>query len=841
MSSLFSNNLKSNLFQRFTNIGYRTVFLIFLLLLGAICSFDCEKKPDDLVAPNDNLFPASPKNLKIRIDDSKIILSWEMTQTNGIHCYNVYKKDSIDEETTLIDSSFTMKYIDADVKNGNIYYYQVSAMNDEAYEGKKSEEVVAQPNIFSLKINNGEEYTNDRNVDLKLTAPENTKYMKIAGDTLFQNVSWENFSISKSWLLEKDDGEKNIYVIFKDAVDNETNSPAHDKIILDTQAIITEISENTSGQLKTPGQIIHFKLTANEVDGKAMIDIGQAKTGIALFDDGSNGDALQNDGIYELDFKIPSGLETVNAVIKGNFTDRAENVAESLTAFGKVTIQQFPDAVTLYPPAVNGATEKKLELYWSENQDQDFSAYRLFRAKSAGVDTSSQLITTITDQKNCSFSDTELERNITYYYRLFVYDSYGLVTGSNEVTGKLEQNDPPTPVTLYTPVPIANSSTDLSLSWSRNDNNDFGSYRIYRSKSPGVDSNSNLVTTIADQNTIQYTDENLNINTSYYYKIYVYDVHGLSSGSNEVMGKTDSNESPESVVLYAPSPIGNSLTSLNLGWSKNVDADFANYKIYRSKNPGVSVSSSLVKTITDQNNCNYDDTNLQENTTYYYKVYVYDVGGLFSESNEEMGITPANDPPLAVTLFPAAAVLNSFSSIELSWSKSEDEDFSCYKLFRSNSAGVDSASLLVTTISDINSTQFIDEDLDENTEYFYRVFVFDSYGKATGSNEEKGKTNVNDPPEAVVLAQPAVQDSITLKLTWSQNNDSDFAMYEIYRSESSPVNTSTAPIAIINNQQTTEFFDTNLEMNHQYFYRIFVKDESGLSTGSNEVSATPKP
>ncbi|MCU0646020.1 MAG: hypothetical protein MUC94_17390, partial [bacterium] len=81
----------------------------------------------------------------------------------------------------------------------------------------------------------------------------------------------------------------------------------------------------------------------------------------------------------------------------------------------------------------------------------------------------------------------------------------------------------------------------------------------------------------------------------------------------------------------------------------------------------------------------------------------------------------------------------------------------------------------------------------------------------------------------------------TLRLNWSQNDDLDFEYYSIYRSESSPVDTLAAPIAIINNRYSLQYYDADLTKNKTYYYRIFVTDQGGMSSGSNEASGTPKP
>lgn len=923
--------------------------LVLLGLLALFCMAGCEKEHKAIVAPDQENFPEAPIQIQAMVDDNKIVLAWNMTNAKNIRCYHIYRKDSVQAKMELTDSTIIKQFADTNVKNGNRYYYQLSAVSTKGYEGKRSTVISAIPNLFSVIIENGEEYTNKTTVTLSLTAPLGTAYMSIASDSLFQNSPWESYVSRKTWQLSPGDGEKFVYVKFRDYSGNSTPSHHFDKIIVDTKAVITEVTENTNNKTKVPGQVIHFKLSAGEMNGEATVDIGDVVRGIKLYDDGMNGDAKANNGAYEVDYMIPMGLKVLNVIITGHFRDRLGNLAQDVTASGRVTIQQDPLAVTLYPPAITGTDKKMLELYWSPSADNDFASYRLYRKTSSGVDTStaSILIATIANKATANHTDSDVKENINYYYRVFVFDKFGKAKGSNEVIGKINLinekpspvillpptaveksltsltltwsrnqdddfesyriyraqapkavdstsfvaeiiynqnivnyqdtglkenteynyqiyvfdtggrsagsnkekgrtnvNEPPTPVTLLAPTPIENSTTSLNLSWSKNADEDFKSYRIYRSDAPkSVDSSSFLVDIIYNQNTTSYENKNLKEGTEYNYRIYVFDNGGKSTGSNTAKGKTNVNVPPTPVSLLAPAPAGNSLTSLSLTWSRNADTDFASYRIYRTLTPQkVDSASFLVGIITSQTTTNFEDTNLKENTEYNYRVYVFDTGGKATGSNTAKGKTNVNEPPNPVILLPPAPIGSKLNSLYLTWSRNADNDFASYRIYRSYAPlKVDSTSFLATIISNQNTTNYEDSNLKENTEYNYRVYVFDSGGKATGSNTAQGKTNANTPPTPVILTQPSVRDSTTLRLNWSQNDDLDFEYYSIYRSPISPVDTLAAPIAIINNRYTLQYYDADLTKNKTYYYRVFVTDQAGMSSGSNEVSGTPKP
>lgn len=74
--------------------------------------------------------------------------------------------------------------------------------------------------------------------------------------------------------------------------------------------------------------------------------------------------------------------------------------------------------------------------------------------------------------------------------------------------------------------------------------------------------------------------------------------------------------------------------NVSLSWSKNQDTDFESYRIFRSTQPGVSATSTLAKTITDQNQTTFLDKDLDPKNIYFYRIFVFDRAGLSSGSNE---------------------------------------------------------------------------------------------------------------------------------------------------------------------------------------------------------------
>jgi len=417
-------------------VMYKSLKYIFLVFLFTTLQTNCVDKPTDPTKLSLDDFPAPPINVKAAMGDRVVALTWTHPDVANITRFNIYRQDSTNQNFRIVGSTQNLSFSDNNLQNNLEYRYKISAVAVNGLEGSGSAIVSAVPSIYSVLINLGQTFTNSRAVSLSLTAPASTILVMISNDdSLFTNSQWEAFASQKNWILLPDDGERTVFVKFRDAQDRETIGPHFDNIILDTQAVIREIFHNAGNRVLTPADTIHFAMVTDEAGGRASVDLNNVRLGIELFDNGSNGDALPNDGVYEGDFVIPTGPEVESTLVVGNFTDRAGNVAAELNAPSRVTIRRPPRAVELIEVAPVISSSNSLNLFWSRNSDTDFANYRIYRSLIPGVDNTSPLVTIIQNQATVSFTDSTLVPNTTYYYRVFVFDVTGLFTRSNEKSG----------------------------------------------------------------------------------------------------------------------------------------------------------------------------------------------------------------------------------------------------------------------------------------------------------------------------------------------------------------------------------------------------------------------
>lgn len=283
--------------------------------------------------------------------------------------------------------------------------------------------------------------------------------------------------------------------------------------------------------------------------------------------------------------------------------------------------------------------------------------------------------------------------------------------------------------------------------------------------------------------------------------------------------------------IYPPPPTSITVSpgdqSVTLTWDYSDTVRTSLFKIYRSETD--TAASTLAGSTSE---LRFTDANLINGTTYKYQISAVSEDGFEGRKSDPVAATPVE----AILLFePEIDEI----SIKLRWEQTTDANFRSYNIYRSEVPGVTTSSTLLGVITTRFTTTYIDREIDEATLYFYKLYVLDDRNNLRGSNEVSAISSVNNPPPPVTLAQPTQIGNNTLQLTWSNTSIPDFESYRIFRSTISPVDTAMAPIGIISgNPFSTQFQDVGLQDNTQYYYRVFVFDTGGLSSGSNEVSAT---
>jgi fibronectin type 3 domain-containing protein len=828
----------------------RTIAILATVFLGLGLGSGCAKDHslETVVNPRDpeltGIRPPVPTSLRARVSNGSAEISWSFTRADSsfadsVAFYRIYRGEG-NATPALSDSTDRPPANLSGLVNGIGYRVAVASVLKNGLEGKRSASLAVVPGVFGLQVDNGRETTRSLSVGLTLLAPVGTRGMQVANGPDLDAAPIQPFASQLAWQIPAGDGEKEIFARFVDAEGNLSLANSA-RIRLDTRADITSVAFQPNSVAVRPGDTLLFRLetAGGEAHGTARVSLGTGGRQLDLRDDGRAGDATADDGIYALAYTVPPDLALVDVLVTGDFTDEAGNDAPSFPAPVRLTVRNDPPAVTLDP--IVSPAPGELYLSWSEVADAGrFSAYRLFRAVTPGVDTSGTRVQVreITARSSTTYTDTGLDPNRTYYYRVTVVDPNGRTSSSNEEAGRPRLAASLDPVTLDVPSNV--TETSVSLSFSRCLAPTFAQYRILRGEHRNLDTDPErrLLTTITSAGTTTYDDRTeLEQGMSYYYRVDAVDGNGTASPSNTVSA-TIPDLPPAAVTLNAPTSTGE--TAVLLSWTQSDIRDFQRYELRRASAAGVGPEADSLASFDQKESVSYLDAGLTENTKYFYRIFVIDKGGNRAGSNE-LKVTTANADPDPVELFVPTEDTNAFTpSVTSSWAVSLAHDFAEYRLYRDTAPAVGETSTLVRTIADSMVVSYLDAGLSDNTRYYYRVFVRDDAGGKAGSNEQSVVT-ANRPPTPVTLSVSGTTAN-SISVNWTQNNDHDFNEYRLLKGTTS----TTFPTTVVSFTQKTQVSHTLFVATAdttRYFFKVVVYDKElgsttdDLSTDSNVVSA----
>ncbi len=423
----------------------RLLFAAVALLLVPACT---EKPPapdsGNPVAPGD--VAPTPTNVAVEVTASSVSLSWSVDDATGVSQYRVYRGAGSSELRWIATTSSTA-YVDSDVVRNTLYRYQVAAVRA-GLEGPRSLTVTALPANYGIVLEGGAEVTSARSISpgsrqirVDLVAPTGTAFVRLSEDPalagapprpLDQNDPVETFALSTG------DGLKTVYARFT-TDGGGLSEVVSASIVLDTKAVIELVTEDSADQVLVVDDILHVAVTVDAPGGIASVDLGTTVLGLALFDDGTNGDVTPDDGVYERDFTITAGVEVVEAPVTAFFQDTVGNVADPRSSATKVTIADPPAAVT-FDDGASDVVGAAMQLVWSRNLDGDFAAYRIHRspAGQGSVDENDPVIATVTDSATLTYTDSGLTGGTQYTWGVAAVDQNGFASALDSITRTMD-------------------------------------------------------------------------------------------------------------------------------------------------------------------------------------------------------------------------------------------------------------------------------------------------------------------------------------------------------------------------------------------------------------------
>jgi hypothetical protein len=388
--------------------------------------------------------------------------------------------------------------------------------------------------------------------------------------------------------------------------------------------------------------------------------------------------------------------------------------------------------------------------------------------------------------------------------------------GTNTVSASIFLRPPP-PAVPSDLRAEAVSQSEIQLTWKDNSNNEIG-FKIERA--PTEEGPWQEIDTV-QPNTTAYSDDGLQIFTTYFYRIRAYNNVGDSAYTDTVNATTWDFPPVGPSNLVAAAVTG---YQVQLTWNDETGNE-AGFRIERALNPGgpwtnVGQVGANIE--------NFIDSTVEPLTAYSYRAVAFNSGGVSPYSNVASVTTP-NAPPRPPTFLIGTTI--SSSRIDLTWTDNSNTETA----FLIERAPAFYGPWVQVGTTGANVTSYSDEGLNFATTYHYRVRAYNQEGYSAYSNPVSAATFYGLPSAPVNLVASADTSNLEVVLSWTDTANNEFS-FNIERS----IVSADGPYFLVGNvsANASTFENHNLLPCSTYYYRVRAYNTDGYSAYSNVAIAT---
>lgn len=574
-----------------------------------------------------------PTNFKAGIgvnptnDSTEATLSWDRKNLAGLQGYKIYRSTTENGTYSLVATipNGTTSYTDQNLTAGTTYYYRLTCYTATGESGYTQIRAAKNPINLSGQLVAG-------GVRLQWTAP-NPQNNNHGGYKVYYGTSKTDLTQLVDWHGETTythnitiaDGDSYYYVVKEMGYDHESGYSNFIKVgSISPPTSLTAgmaITLNWRASTTPANKVAGYNVYRSETAGGPYTSVATLGKVITYQDTTAEAD------------------KTYYYVVTTRNTAGAESEYSNEASF----MVPKPDA-----PVLSGElTVNGVELSWNTityPYPAYFGSYKVYRSNSP--DSGYTLIQTVTSPTNTYIDTTRLE-NRSYYYVVTACNTIG---HESDYSNKIEINVSDLPIPTLSGI---QNGSSVVLTWPAVEYaaTYFSGYKLYRSEVSG--SSYTQIATL-DASTLTYTDNDVEVDHTYYYVLTTNNTFGEESGhSNEVpitmtscislSVSLDSSVSPE--LILTSSDVAN----IPVNWtitSKLPELTILSYKVTIAKSDGTEVKTETESNI---NALTHTINNvLLRNNEYYiakvevfYELYGENGSSEFYSDNMLHAITPA--------------------------------------------------------------------------------------------------------------------------------------------------------------------------------------------------------
>ncbi len=471
---------------------------------------------------------------------------------------------------------------------------------------------------------------------------------------------------------------------------------------------------------------------------------------------------------------------------------KAYGDSQTYKASGAVAGRTLSAATLNQPRSSESGT---VTLSWKKQSD--ITGYLIYQSKD------NKTFTKVKSIKDPATTSTSLSVSPgeKYYYKIRAYkkgsivNDYGSYSSVKKVVSPIKTKGKA----------IWGKTTSATISW---DKVSGSGYEIYRSNQK--DKNYQKIATVDSSSSLSYTDQKLDVNCDYYYKVRAFHIIG---------GVTNLASFSDAIQLQAKSPVQITKTyakaqgKMQLTWCKVKGAK--GYEVYRSTKEGGSYTkiASVGSSVTT-----YTNTSLKDGQNYYYKVRAKLSSGYttFSEIKKARCVEKA-------VIWKMYSI--SDKKMKITWDKVSGA--SGYILYRKNSYL--GSYKKIATIQKGSSLSYTDTGLSGGKKYYYKVKAYVDNNGTIGTGATSKGRGLATYTKSTTITKAVSAKSNDASISWKKVSSA--AGYYIYRSKS--LHGTYSKVGKVVGNSSLSFKDTTTSGDQSYYYcvRPYEKGYNGNSGG----------
>ena len=502
-----------------------------------------------------------------------------------------------------------------------------------------------------------------------------------------------------------------------------------------------------------------------------------------------------------------------------------------------------------------------MALTWDDPGDGTITGYVILRRNIVKQDPGK--FTTVeenTGTTDTAYTDDGVEPETRYAYRIRAINAHGISSRSGYVN--VETTAAPTPVPTPEPTPeptpgptpeppasptglSATASHDqVTLSWDDPGDDSITGYVILR-RNRDIHAEGEFTTLVEDTGAAAttYTDDTVEPETPYTYRIKAINEHGESERSRwfhiDTPAAPTPEPTPESPAEPPASPTGLaaevSHDSVTLTWDDPGDDSITGYVILR-RDSAIHEEGTFetVESDTGSAETAYTDDSAQPERKYVYRIKAINKHGLSEISSWVRAYTPAAPVPAAPTGLSATA---SYDQVVLTWDDPGDGSITGYVILRRN-RDIHAEGEFTTLVEDTGTaaTTYTDGTVEPETPYTYRIKAINEHGESERSRWFHIATPAAPDPAGLApsnLTAATANGPVVLSWDAPVEDVGSVTGYEILRGhgESEP----TTLVADTGSDATTHTDVTATQASQSYTYLVKALRGQDQSQATNEA------